>query len=136
VAENWNCPADYSRSLHNRVSKEKCVKRFLTYVGRFQHVKRALLYVNMREIGVSKQSLVVKHAMSIDSESCKTVYRVGLHRKALCTSKLDLIIAENRNYPTIFRQSLMIVYVIGGGTDATFASRVLHWKIDFHLYLF
>jgi len=73
--------------------------------------------------------------MSIDSESCKPVYRVGVRRKALCTSKLDLIIAENRNYPTIFRQSL-IVYVIGGGTDATFASRVLHWTIDVHLYLF
>jgi hypothetical protein len=60
VAENWNCPADYSRSLQNRVSKEKRVKRFLTYVGRFEHVKLALLYVNMREIAVSKQCLVVQ----------------------------------------------------------------------------
>jgi hypothetical protein len=45
--------------------------------------------------------------MSINSESCKTVYRVGLRGKALC--KLDLIIAENRNYTTMFRQSLVIV---------------------------
>jgi hypothetical protein len=72
--------------------------------------------------------------MLIDSESCKTVYRLGLRGKALC--KLDLIIAENRNYPTMFRHSLIIVYVIGGGTDATFASRVLHWTINVHLYLF
>jgi len=72
--------------------------------------------------------------MSSDSESCKTVYRVGLRGKALC--KLDLIIAENRNYPTMFTQNLMIVYVIGRGTNATFASRVLHCTIDVHLYLF
>jgi len=72
--------------------------------------------------------------MSSDSESCKTVYRVGLRGKALC--KLYLIIAENRNYPTMFMQSLMIVDVIGRGTDATFASRVLNRTIDVHLYLF
>jgi len=72
--------------------------------------------------------------MSSDSERCKTVYRVGLRRKTLC--KLDLIIAENRNYPTVFMQSLMMLYVIGRGTDATFASRVLHWTIDVHMYLF
>ena len=30
-------------SLQNRVSKEKCVKRFVTYVGRVQHVKQGLV---------------------------------------------------------------------------------------------
>jgi hypothetical protein len=28
------------------------------------------------------------------------------------------------------------VYVVGEGADVTFASRVLHWTIDVHLYLF